>query len=818
MTIVLDHRPDASLAVYIDGDLQFDSRDEALYHELLALPALALATSRRPGSHKLRALICGGGDGLVARELLKSAAIAHIDLVDYDPTILDLAREEWPELNSHALADPRLKVHVVDALAFVDQTARGHREYDLIISDFTVPRDVAGARLHTVEWYAALHAILAPLGVLAVNAASPSQTPAAYWSIYNSLRAAKLNPRPYRIALPSFADVGYGDDWGFILAAPRLLRIREFDALEFAGPRRFLRNAAQLRRCFAFPSALAAGRAAAPPTSLGSEWLLQALFNPTWEEASGRDWNALSWNHDPAPLPAINRGELLLPYTVQATLRDSAATDEEAIFNQVVATMPALRADQTRSMIHEFIAQPGRFLAALDLRALVDALLRRAAELPRRLVAELRLLRANLRRSWSNPSALLQRGLRIVSIIAIVIILANLLHPDTAYGKGSTGADDSPGTSQTFARSTTPYDVVPAPPSTVSGRGFSSSTYGRGSVVDEYGTYTPTRRYYYRRNYYYGNGYRSYNSSRPPTEDPNEGEALYRLTPETDLLANGEVVIALTDQSYLLLADQVTSVVDIKTGLPIIFLKRDPSLVWRTAQELNRQRTGLQGSVKAKQDWIDWMSWVGFAPWRDDDEAELGNIQSTVGVLDKAIASLGDIPATPPALPVAPVSGAFQLFSSVWMDTAGRQMVLELPDNKLAYLTKDGWWSDSAHTQPMSEPYPSQLRDLVLVPFLTKQKDEAAAIKTRLEADLTSARTDLSSLQSDKTEYTSIQSSYGPSDEVEYGTSEIRVDEALRLTDADIQRTQQLITALEAQLAELPRQNEAAITLLGLLK
>jgi hypothetical protein len=212
------------------------------------------------------------------------------------------------------------------------------------------------------------------------------------------------------------------------------------------------------------------------------------------------------------------------------------------------------------------------------------------------------------------------------------------------------------------------------------------------------------------------------------------------------------------------------------------------------------------------------MSWVGFAPWRDDDEAELSNIRTTVGVLDKAIESLGEIPVTPPALPVAPVAGAYQLFSSVWMDSANRHMVLELPDNKLAFLTKDGWWSDAAHTQPISEPYPTQLRDLVLVPFLTKQRDEASAIKTRVDADLASARTDLASLQSDKTEYTNIQRSYGPSDIVEYGTSEIRVDEALRRTEDDIKRTEQLITALTAQQTELPKQTEAAVTMLGLLK
>ncbi|MDP2866144.1 MAG: spermine synthase, partial [Elusimicrobiota bacterium] len=44
---------------YIDGSLQFDSRDEAVYHEALALPPLALAAARlkRP----LEALVLGGG-------------------------------------------------------------------------------------------------------------------------------------------------------------------------------------------------------------------------------------------------------------------------------------------------------------------------------------------------------------------------------------------------------------------------------------------------------------------------------------------------------------------------------------------------------------------------------------------------------------------------------------------------------------------------------------------------------------------------------------------------------------------------------------
>src|SRR5882757_8672629 len=84
-------RDDGSFALIINGDLQFDSRDERVYHEALALPALAIASKRNQAP--IRALIIGGGDGLIARELFKSSSIEKIDLVDYDQNIVDLARQ-----------------------------------------------------------------------------------------------------------------------------------------------------------------------------------------------------------------------------------------------------------------------------------------------------------------------------------------------------------------------------------------------------------------------------------------------------------------------------------------------------------------------------------------------------------------------------------------------------------------------------------------------------------------------------------------------------------------------------------------------------
>ena len=53
------------LRLYLNGNLQFSSRDEYRYHEALVHPGLA----RLP--HARRVLVLGGGDGLAVREVLR---------------------------------------------------------------------------------------------------------------------------------------------------------------------------------------------------------------------------------------------------------------------------------------------------------------------------------------------------------------------------------------------------------------------------------------------------------------------------------------------------------------------------------------------------------------------------------------------------------------------------------------------------------------------------------------------------------------------------------------------------------------------------
>ncbi len=821
MTILLDQRDDGSLALFIDGDLQFDSRDERSYHEALALPALALAVRRSPGP--LRALICGGGDGLCARELLKSPRLAALDLVDFDPTIVALAQRELHALNDESLADPRVTVHVADAEAFASEALRSGTRYDVIVSDLTVPQDLAGARLHSVEWYELLAGLLADGGILAANAASPSGSADAYWSIFNSVRAAGLYPRPYRIALPSFAAQGYGGDWGFVVASGRPIEAGELDdGLPLAEPRCALHSAAQLRRCFAFPGESAARRATALPTRAGSSLLLHYLDNsPAIADAPAADWTSLGFVVDPVPCPAADAGDHLLPLELRGELRTPAGSvDEQVLLQRVLDLIPALDRAQTRTMIGTFLEEPARFLAAVDLPGLVDRLLQRAAELPRQLRAELRLLAARLKGFADNPTALLRLGMRIVTIITLVVVIAHLAVPDAVYGKGGTGAGGEATSSLAHAGADTGGYTADAP-TLARGGGYRSGGIGSSQSVDETGTLYPPRSYrYHPRGYYrsYSRSYSSYRYGSRPAAPAAQGNGIYRLTPEADILPDGQVVIGLTDAAYLLIGDDVASVVDRQSGEPLVFLGRDPALLRRVATEIRRQQVGLQQSADAKRAWMAWIDWLQFTPWYEDDRREFLNLGEMRDRLEEALRGLGNVPETQPPLPQPAVPGALEIFSSVWMLQDGSAVAARLPGNELAFFDGTGWYTDRERKQPHEGTYPKGFLPVV-VAYLTKELSDMSATRSRVAQDMSAAQMDLTSLQRDAAEYEGLRrSGTRDGDSVDYGTSQMPLSEALQRTYADLATTQQRIAALRGQQDALPATETTARKLLGTLK
>ncbi|MGI4849724.1 MAG: polyamine aminopropyltransferase [Janthinobacterium lividum] len=193
------------LRLYINGNLQFSSRDEYRYHEALVHPALASLPWARS------VLILGGGDGLALREVLRYPDIWHVTLVDLDAAMTKAfaSRPELVALNRNALNDPRVSVVNQDAARWLEASGE---VFDAVLIDFPDPSSFALGKLYSVPFYGMVKRHLSANGLMVVQATSPFHAPHAFWTVDATLRESGLRTAPYHLYVPSFGE------WGFILA------------------------------------------------------------------------------------------------------------------------------------------------------------------------------------------------------------------------------------------------------------------------------------------------------------------------------------------------------------------------------------------------------------------------------------------------------------------------------------------------------------------------------------------------------------------------------------------------------------------------
>ena len=198
-------RGSGSFELYLNGNLQFSSKDEYRYHEALAHPPM-LSVPRAA-----RVLVLGGGDGLAVREILKHPQVESITLVDLDPAMTNLADQFPPlaDLNEGVLKDPRVTIVNRDAMIWLETNTD---LYDVVIIDFPDPNNFSLGKLYTRRFYRMLKRRLHPDGAIGIQCTSPFFTRTGYWCIINTLRAAGFHVEPYHVAVPSFGI------WGFALA------------------------------------------------------------------------------------------------------------------------------------------------------------------------------------------------------------------------------------------------------------------------------------------------------------------------------------------------------------------------------------------------------------------------------------------------------------------------------------------------------------------------------------------------------------------------------------------------------------------------
>ncbi|MEW9900799.1 polyamine aminopropyltransferase [Chitinivorax sp. PXF-14] len=252
------------LRLYINGNLQFSSRDEHRYHEALVHPVLT------PLPWARSVLVLGGGDGLAVREILKYPNIERITLVDLDPAMTGLFSTAEPlvRLNGGSLKNPRVHVVNEDAGRWLESA---DAVFDAVIVDFPDPGNFGIGKLYSVPFYRLLAKHLSENGLAVVQSTSPYFAPHAYWCVDATLREAGLHTWPYHAYVPSFGE------WGFIVAGKTP---RYAPPTQYRFPMRFL-NAESTRLMFAFPPDMQ--RIAVEPNRLNNQSLVH-YFEQDWAE------------------------------------------------------------------------------------------------------------------------------------------------------------------------------------------------------------------------------------------------------------------------------------------------------------------------------------------------------------------------------------------------------------------------------------------------------------------------------------------------------------------------------------------------------
>ncbi len=149
----------------LDGHIQLTELDEHAYHEALVhIPLLSLDQPKT-------ALVVGGGDGGVLRELCKSPLLERIVMVEIDAAVIEASRTHLSSLNAGAFNDPRVEIKITDAFEYVKNSTE---QFDLAVVDCTDVYEEAEGELSemlfTHAFYDDLKRCLTETGIVVTQA------------------------------------------------------------------------------------------------------------------------------------------------------------------------------------------------------------------------------------------------------------------------------------------------------------------------------------------------------------------------------------------------------------------------------------------------------------------------------------------------------------------------------------------------------------------------------------------------------------------------------------------------------------------------
>ncbi|MDC1408178.1 polyamine aminopropyltransferase [Candidatus Puniceispirillum sp.] len=188
----------------LDGVVQTTQGDEFIYHEMLThVPILAHGNATR-------VLIIGGGDGGMAREVLRHKSVEKVTMVEIDEGVIAFSKNYLPSLSNGAFDDPRLDLVIADGADFM---ATSTDEFDVIIIDSTDPVG-PGEVLFTDSFYGHAKRRLAKDGVLVTQNGVPFMQPSELTGTMRAFQQLFADWGCYIASIPTYAGGSMAFGWG----------------------------------------------------------------------------------------------------------------------------------------------------------------------------------------------------------------------------------------------------------------------------------------------------------------------------------------------------------------------------------------------------------------------------------------------------------------------------------------------------------------------------------------------------------------------------------------------------------------------------
>ncbi|MEO7063899.1 MAG: polyamine aminopropyltransferase [Dokdonella sp.] len=183
----------------IDGCTMVSTRDNFLYHEMMAHPALFTHARAK------RVVIIGGGDCGTLREVLKHEEVEHAVQVEIDERVTRLAEQYFPELCA-SNNDPRAELLFIDGIKYMAEAE--HESIDLIIVDSTDPVGPAEG-LFGADFYVTCFKALKPSGILVQQ----SESPLVHLDLIKAMRSAMRVSGFHSVKTLTFPQPLYPTGW-----------------------------------------------------------------------------------------------------------------------------------------------------------------------------------------------------------------------------------------------------------------------------------------------------------------------------------------------------------------------------------------------------------------------------------------------------------------------------------------------------------------------------------------------------------------------------------------------------------------------------